>query len=163
MMLKYIAFLFFLVSIMEDEGVLQKLRSNYAQSVKSEETCKAQLRTVEAVSNPSPLELAYIGAYHAVWASHTKAPFDKLKSFKKGKKALENAVRQDPQNAEIRFLRLTIQYNAPNILKYRNEIPDDLEIILRNYDQIEPEKVKLMVKDFLLGTNLLSQPQINDL
>lgn len=159
-MLHLIIFIHLLFSQPGQEGeILQTLRTNYPSAVQSQQICKAALTTIDSLATPSSIESAYIGAYYAVWASHTSAPIDKLRSFKKGKSFLERAVKQDPENAEIRFLRLTIQYNAPGILQYKNAIEEDLQTVLESYNGLSSEIIKGMIKDFLLSTDLLSEAQ----
>ena len=62
--------------------------------------------------------------------------FTKLSYFNKGKKILEATIESDPNNAELRFLRYTVQDQAPSILLYFNDMETDKEILdiyLANY------------------------------
>lgn len=52
-------------------------------------------------------------------------PVNKLEAFNKGKIQLEEVLKSNPDNIELRFLRLTIQDNAPSFLGYNNNIKED--------------------------------------
>jgi hypothetical protein len=67
------------------------------------------------------------------------SPPAKLHLFKEGHKMLEMAIRQDPDNAEFRFLRLLIQENAPGVLGYKNNEEMDSEIIRKSYKSLPPD------------------------
>ncbi len=62
----------------------------------------------------------------------------KLSTFKEGKEKLEAAIGKDNDNAEFRFLRLLIQENAPNIVKYKKNLDEDKAIIIKNYKSLPP-------------------------
>lgn len=78
----------------------------------------------------NPLLLAYKGASSAASAGLVKGVTHKYNYFRQGKSDLEQAVRLDPKDPEIRFLRLATQTNAPGFLFYRSQIPEDKKIVL---------------------------------
>ena len=51
---------------------------------------------------------------------------------------MEEAIKNDEENAEYRFLRLVIQENAPKIVKYRGNIENDTEIIRASFKKLAP-------------------------
>ena len=63
---------------------------------------------------------------------------------------MEQAVIEEPENIEIRFLRYTIQTNIPDFLNYDN-LKEDRQFILEN----------LTLQDFLVVDNDLKQRIIN--
>ena len=64
----------------------------------------------------------FTGALLMKKAGFNAPPAIKLHLFKSGHKMLEAAIRNNPENAEFRFLRLIIQEHAPGILGYKNDI-----------------------------------------
>lgn len=160
-MIKYILCYFFLLGFQQSlaQPNLDALRKAYPLASTDKEVCKKQLATLQTIENLTNIELAYSGAYHAVWAKHAESPLARLNSFKKGKDELERAIAKDNANIEIRFLRLTIQYHAPKIVRYKINIDDDLQVVLAQYDQISSKIIKDNIKDFLSQTNLLSSEQ----
>ncbi len=141
------------------QSSVEHLRHNYPLATKEAEICEAQIKYIEASESSSPLEMAYQGAYHMLWAKYLTDPLHKLNSFKKGKKLMEKAIKQRPGEPEIRFLRLTIQYHAPGILKYNKDISQDLALLLKNWDGIPESTFKENMKDFLVTTELLDSTQ----
>lgn len=106
-------------------------RKNYKNAVFDENLCKTMIQDLDH-SSKNDIELAYLGAMQTIWAKHTGNPFEKLKTFKKGKANIEKAVSQNKDNIEIRFVRYSIQKNTPSFLGYKNNIKTD-EIFLRNH------------------------------
>ena len=78
----------------------------------------------------NPLLLAYKGASSAASAGQVKGVKHKFNYFKQGKSDLDEAVRLDPKDPEIRFLRLATQTNAPGFLFYSGQLPEDKKIVL---------------------------------
>jgi hypothetical protein len=74
-------------------------------------------------------------------------PASKLKLFKQGRKLLEGAIAENPDNAEFRFLRLIIQENAPGVLGYRNDEQKDSEFIRKSYITL-PEELQKTIADY---------------
>ncbi|HZK06762.1 MAG TPA: hypothetical protein VFC92_01045 [Bacteroidales bacterium] len=81
---------------------------------------------------------AYAGAGEAAMAECMSGWLDKLGTFKRGKKNIEEAVEKAAADAEIRFLRFSTQANIPAILGYNN-MRDDKQIIIRQLPQLLKE------------------------
>ena len=60
---------------------------------------------------------------------------------------LEAAIKQDPDNAEFRFLRLIVQEHAPGALGYKTDIEKDSEMIRKYYKSL-PEEVQHTIEDY---------------
>lgn len=77
-----------------------------------------------------PVLLAYRGAASAASAGSVSGVRKKLEYFNRGKSELEKAVKIKTLDAEIRFLRLATQINAPGFLGYSGDIKNDKSIII---------------------------------
>jgi hypothetical protein len=66
-------------------------------------------------------------------AKHAGNPLSKYSNFNKGKKLLENAVKRDPKNLEIRFMRYICQEKTPSFLGYKENLEEDKKFILSEY------------------------------
>lgn len=77
-----------------------------------------------------PVLLAYRGAASAASAGSVSGVRKKLEYFNRGKSELEKAVKIKNLDAEIRFLRLATQVNAPGFLGYTGDIKNDKSIII---------------------------------
>jgi hypothetical protein len=79
----------------------------------------------------TPLIRAYIGISEAMLARNTNNLYKKYKLFLSGRDTLEQAIKEDMGNFEIRFLRFQFQSNIPSFLGY-NTIPQDKRFLLEN-------------------------------
>ena len=97
--------------------------------------------TIDTISDwvDSSKKLAYKGALLMKKASFLKVPAQKLKTFKEGRKLLENEIKNYPENIEYRFLRLVIQENAPEILKYNLNLFQDNDLIITNFTSLDQD------------------------
>lgn len=84
-----------------------------------------------------------------------KSAAKKIATFKAGGKLLESAIQSDPNNAEYRFIRLTIQEHAPKILKYNKNIEEDKVLILKGYKKMD-SKTRAYVLDYAKQSDILS-------
>src|SRR5699024_11238863 len=57
----------------------------------------------------------------------------KIKDAKAGKNHIEDAVKADKENIEIRLVRLIIQENTPKIAGYKENIKEDKEFIIKHF------------------------------
>lgn len=73
---------------------------------------------------------AYKGVATAMYADLVESVSDKLSYFNSGKDLLEQAVAADWYNAEIRFLRFSVQAEVPFFLGYSDKKEEDAGIVL---------------------------------
>lgn len=83
----------------------------------------------ELSKEKSVIALAYLGAYQKIWANHVFNPLSKLATFKKGKNNIELAISKEPENVEIRYIRFSVQKNAPSFLGFNNNIKEDRDFL----------------------------------
>ncbi|MDB5209945.1 MAG: hypothetical protein JWQ30_772 [Sediminibacterium sp.] len=81
---------------------------------------------------------AYEGALLMRKSGLLKKAQEKLNAFKAGRIKFETALQDDGDNAEYRFLRLTIQEHAPRVVKYYHEIEKDSQFIKKAYKNLSP-------------------------
>ena len=124
---------------------MEIIRSNYSQATDNKILCKEMIEELKNYKEPT--ELAYLGAFQTMWAKHTLNPFEKLKTFRTGKKNIEESVALSPSNAEIRFIRLSIQLNAPGFLGYNDDVESDRKFIINNRSSIKSETLQKMIDE----------------
>lgn len=146
--MKISVFIAFLLSIMAftNQILIDEARMNYNKVIKDEVLCKKMIVEFEKAKNISALNLAYLGGFQTIWANHVFSPLKKLNTFNTGKKHIEMAIKNEPDNAEIKFIRLSVQKNAPSFLGYRSNIKEDTEFIKRNLHQIQSEILQENIK-----------------
>lgn len=127
-----ICLLFFINSFALD---LEYIRNNYGQAVSDKKLCEKMIAALEETA-PTTVHLAYLGGLQTIWANHVSNPFSKLSTFKKGKTTIEQAVKKDNTNAEIRLIRLSVQKNCPAFLGYNRNINEDQQFITKHKDEI---------------------------
>jgi hypothetical protein len=103
---------------------------------------------------PPNLKDAFLGTMIMKQAGLGGSPVTKLHLFKEGHKMLEAAIKQNPDNAEFRFLRLMIQENAPGFLGYKNNEQQDIEYIRKSYKTL-PGEVQHAIADYNKKSKLL--------
>jgi len=103
---------------------LNYIRENYYKAFNDKKLCIQMLKDLKSLENES-VYLAYLGAFQTICANHFFNPISKLNIFNKGKKNIELAVDKNPNNIEIRFIRLSVQKNSPSFLNYKININED--------------------------------------
>ena len=83
----------------------------------------------------SALLLAYKGMARASMAEGSFNPVTKFNRVNEGKKMIEDAVRSEPDNPEIRLMRLSVQVNVPDFLSYSSDIANDRSSIIKAIEQ----------------------------
>lgn len=78
----------------------------------------------------------------------------RLKTFKDGKAKLEAGIAADPENAELRFLRLSIQERSPKIVGYKGKMDEDKAFVIKHFAQLSPV-VQKAVKDYTKESKVL--------
>ena len=118
---------------------LDDVRANYSQLATDKKMCSELLAQLEKNKDQSATHLAYLGGLQTIWANHVFSPIGKLNTFKEGKKNIEQAIKKEPENVELRFVRLSVQKNAPSFLGYKSNINEDAKFIKENRHQIRSE------------------------
>lgn len=120
--------------ILPMKAQLDKTRQSFFQS-NNHAGLKTFIQDAATLNDNNALHLAYKGAASAMSAGITDGVSNKLSLFNTGKKQLENAVTMDANNAEIRFIRLSVQLETPFFLGYRSAIDSDLQIVIKAIEQ----------------------------
>lgn len=134
------------------ETDLPQLRKNYTKVVSDKNLCDRMIQTLEKQNN-SATQVAYLGALQTIWAKHTPNPVSKLSTFRRGKNNLEKAVKTEPNNIEIRFLRHSVQKNIPKFLGYSEHIGEDRIFLQKNKHRVSDPDLKNLIEETLLLKN----------
>jgi hypothetical protein len=123
-----------------------------AMEVSSKELVNAQL--MELQTAPEEIRDAFTGAMLMKKSNFNAPPAIKVRLFREGHKMLEAAIKQYPDNAEFRFLRLMIQEHAPGILGYKNDLQKDTEFIQKSYKSL-PDELQQIMADYSKKSKVL--------
>ena len=122
----FLLVLFFFISNVEE------IRKLYIKAYDSETSSKEFAKKMEGVSVEGNIVLsAYKGASLAMISKYEKKVGQKIKTFKEGAKLIESSITSQPENVELRMIRLSVQENVPKIVKYNKNIAEDKEMILK--------------------------------
>ena len=160
--MKNIFFLLFFISgysIFSQTITVDALRREYEHAFKDSAVCSKLYKKLIKSSNTDNITIAYRGAITTAMANHAKDKKDKLTFFNSGKKLLEQAIAVDNINIEIRFLRFTVQTNAPKALNYNKHIESDKEFILKNYPTVTNIAIKRMITSFAQQSSSLTETE----
>ena len=102
---------------------------------------------------------AYSGALTMKKAGFQKGVNAKVKTFKKGARLLEQEIKNDPDDTEFRFLRLTVQEHAPPVLKYNKQLNEDKEAVVAGYAGLSAE-LKGIVKEYTRDSKILKESDL---
>lgn len=127
---------------------LDDIRINYAKSVSDKKLCEQMIKEI-GLQTPSPVLMCYLGGLQTIWAQHVFNPFQKMQTFKKGKINIEKAIQQERDNPEMRYIRLSIQENAPSILGYHSDIQNDRVFLQKHLSEITSEVVRRNIEILL--------------
>jgi hypothetical protein len=130
-------------------------RSNYYKVIGTEniDSINEQIEFVK--NSEEKFKDAFEGALMMKKAALLKGAANKLKEFNTGKKKLEDVLQKNKNVAELRFLRLIIQENAPKILGYHKDLEEDQQYIVANFKTIS-EPVQQAIKDYSKSSKTLS-------
>ena len=151
--MKLFVFIFLLIQqsyLLANPLGIKEVRRMFDRSTKSERECKKLIQTLEPYSvKTNPLYYGYKAGAIMLMAKHVINPFSKLSHFKKGRGMLENAINNDKNNVELRFLRYTIQTNVPSFLSYNQNIRQDKEFIHNSMAALEVNELRQIIKNYL--------------
>lgn len=132
------------------------IRKLYPTVVISEINAKefaSKLANIEKENNKTLV--AYKGASIVIMSRFKKEISEKSKNFKEGAKMIEFAMESEPNNIEIRLIRLSIQEKAPKIVNYNKNKKEDKVFLLDHYNE-QSGNLKAYIKDFILQSKSFS-------
>jgi hypothetical protein len=145
--LKLVA-IFFLSSFLFVCQELPKVRESYIDASKSQKNTEEFYNLLVNYNKENKVLLAYKGAAIAMKAKFAKQIKEKKSLFIEGVTLVENSIKSEPNNLEIRLIRLSIQENSPKILNYKKNIDEDKKLLLSNFDK-QNQSLKEYLKNYI--------------
>ncbi|MEK7727244.1 MAG: hypothetical protein AAB354_02460 [candidate division KSB1 bacterium] len=144
------------------------LRKSFYQAADDKQAAQQFFDKLAAVDESAqPLLLGYKGMACFMICQHALNPYAKVKYFIQGKTALEKAVERDPQNLELRYLRFTVQTNAPEFLGYTRNVLKDKAFILNSLksgaDESLEEDLRKRIIEYLRTTKYCTAREKNEI
>jgi len=158
-LIQYILFLLLPFWTRAEEWNMIAIRNLYYKASASKEDAEKLKALLESIFTPNECIKGYIAASYMIEAMHVYNPSTKLSYFMNGKNLLDNAIKNEPGNIELKFLRICIQTNAPSFLGYNKHIDSDKAFIIATYSvQTDPD-LKKRIKEFMTQSGLCSEEE----
>ncbi len=148
----------------DNQESLGYLRKTYLEAIEDATINDNLLADLEKIKSKTPTFLAYQGACEGLRAKHSLNPYKKVEYLKKAQKTLLDAIKQSPNNIEIRYLRFSIQHNCPAFLRNNQDMEEDRLVIINNINtetnqQLDKSIIQLIV-NFLIHSNRCDDKEI---
>ncbi len=146
-------------------GRLERIRAMYFLSVdegkwadRAKDSLSAIQSSVPSTSEEEVTFEAYRGALEVVRARHARWPPNKLKHLQEGARILDGLVADNPENLEVRYLRLASYLFLPFFLRRDDSVAADLQTLAVNLpehpDAFSPHVYQAVVR-FVLENGAL--------
>lgn len=133
-----------------------EVRNLYLNAAEEEAVAKKLLEITTDKEYRNTLMYGYHGAAQMMMAKHVGNPFKKLSYFNKGKQIFTEAIAADPQNVELRFLRFSVQAEAPGFLNYKQNLEEDKQMLLAQTPDLKDADLREMILNYLAGSKGLT-------
>ena len=156
----FILFLLFSLPAFAYHPDATELRALYYKAPENKEATEKFLEVIEQVKQDTdPVIRCYKGMALMLKANYCLNPYHKFSYFNKGRALVDQAVKQSPQNLEIRFLRFCAQTNAPSFLGYNDDINTDKATILKSWHTLSDHDLKMKIKQYLVESGYCSKDE----
>ena len=146
--MKYILVLLFFFNFSNAQSDIKDIRKIFILSTDSYQKCSQLNRMSSERVSICPIYHAYNIVSKILESKYLRNPVKKFKVFKENTKLLDSLLVYHPKILEIRFLRYSIQINAPKILGYTNFVKEDYEFIMKNISHAD-EDLKKIITSFM--------------
>ena len=144
------AFVFFF------QSDLETLRNSYAKANESNSNTQNFIDTAEKQSGSDAVTVGYKAAAKIMEAKIAKSNRKSL--VKTGATSLEAVIKNNPNNAELRLIRLSVQENIPKIVGSRGSLKDDKAFLLNNYTK-QNTALKGYIKRFAMQSKTSTEAE----
>lgn len=141
---------------------LSELRTDFENAAKSAKNVDILYNKLDDYSGNNQTIVAYKGASVILKARFVKDKATKKKYFTDGATLINDAVKNDSKDVENRLIRLIIQENIPKFIKYNQNIQQDKQFIVDNYNSA-PKEVQTLVKTYAKKYNTFTPQQLKKL
>ncbi|HBK72261.1 MAG TPA: hypothetical protein DDZ39_11515 [Flavobacteriaceae bacterium] len=160
-MFKAILYITF-ISLFVGQPSVSELRELYVKASDSKEIAELFSEKLKDIKKTDKAVLvAYKAAALTIQAKHAKKIKDKKTYFKQGAALLEYIITENPNDIELRVIRLSIQENSPKVLKYRKNKSEDTAYIFKHLKVVSNKEKKIYIKAFVLQSKSFSTEEKN--
>ena len=135
---------------------LEALRNSYAKANSSNANTESFITIAGKQSGSDAVTTGYKAAAKIMEAKVTKGNRKAL--VKSGATSLEAIIKSNPNNAELRLIRMSVQENIPKIVGYRGSLKDDKTFLLNNYSK-QHTTLKNYIKRFAAQSKTMTDAE----
>ncbi|GAA4165331.1 hypothetical protein GCM10022217_37360 [Chryseobacterium ginsenosidimutans] len=135
---------------------LESLRESYAKANLSNANTEAFINIAEKTSGSDAVIQGYKAAAQIMGAKI--ATKNRKALVKTGATSLEAIIKSNPNNAELRVIRMSVQENIPKIVGYRGSLKDDKAFLLNNYAK-QNTALKNYIKRFAAQSKTMTEAE----
>ncbi|WP_326981254.1 hypothetical protein VUJ46_13400 [Chryseobacterium sp. MYb264] len=135
---------------------LESLRDSYAKANASDVNTEAFINIADKQPGSDAVTKGYKAAAKIMEAKIAKSNRKAL--VKEGATHLEAVIKSNPNNAELRLIRMSVQENIPKIVGYRGSLKDDKAYLLSNYTKQNPA-LKNYIKRFAAQSKTMTDAE----
>jgi hypothetical protein len=150
--------LFFTAAIAETSSLLS-LRTDFKKAADDEAVANALYEKLQRTTPKTPLITGYMAATETILAKHAFLPTSKYSWCKKGINRFKEAVAADPENLEIRYLRIAVEANLPGFLNMSGDVTADKQKILTLLPLSTDKSLNKDVAGFLIKQHLCTSAE----
>lgn len=129
---------------------LSAIRQKYVSASTSEQAAEQLYNMLDKVDDNSKetTTVAYKAAAITLKAKYSGNLLKKKNYFTRGATLLEDVIKRDNDNYEVRLIRLNIQENAPKITGYHKNKAEDKAFLIKHYEK-QPADLKEYTRNFV--------------
>jgi oligoribonuclease (3'-5' exoribonuclease) len=146
-----------------DKTPIVKIRNLLIQAAESKKANKELIALLATCETNVPLVDGYRGASVMVEAKHMFNPLSRWNKFKEGKALIEEAIKNDGDSYELRYLRFCIQTHIPPVLGYSANIQSDKKFLMDRLPQVNDTDLKNRVLNYLMASKVCTNEEMNKL
>ena len=124
---------------------VEEIRKVYTTASTTKEHTVQFYQLMQGAAMDTSVKEAYKGASLMIYSKQS----GKLRMMlKEGKALIEGAIGKEPQNIELRMIRLSVQEHLPKIVPYRANIEEDRKFIQDHLAQ-QPQPLKKYIENYI--------------
>lgn len=156
-MVKFLLISFLALTASLSVNSVRELYKNAPKSIANAEEFYTKMKSVKNTDNA--VSVGYKAAAIALKSRFAKPIKSKKQLFLEAKTLLEKQIERNPNEIELRLIRLSIQESVPKILKYKQNIEEDKDFIYKNATAITNVAKLNYIKDFVAQSKSFSSQE----
>jgi hypothetical protein len=146
---------------------MEVIREKIVRAIDNSLMTDSLYTSLEKEKDRPAVKTAYMGALLALKAKHTWNPYYKLRYLNEAENTFAQAIKQDPQDIEIRFLRFSVECNVPGFLGYNKNLESDHGMIITQLEKGDygsaDKKLVVTIIRYLINSKKCSLDQLKNL